>query len=76
MLKQRNNHGAAPCSNTDDRAVDEAFLQLGRVLAEIANSLQEKAEVAGNIAGNKHRGAKRLSTLEGEGGGNNLHPQK
>lgn len=47
MPKRGNNHGATPCSNTDDRAVQQAFLQLGHVLAEIANSLQEKeAEVA------------------------------
>ena len=45
MLRQRNNHGTAPCPSEDDRAVEQAFLRLGNVLAEIARDIvQRKAQ--------------------------------
>lgn len=51
MPKQGNNHGAAPCSNTDDRAVEQVFLRLGNVLAEIAKDIERKeANISQNIA--------------------------
>ena len=43
--EQANNQGENWSSNEGDRAVEQAFLQLGRVLAEIAdNSDQQRDE--------------------------------
>ena len=51
MPKQGNNHGATPCSNRDDRAVEQVFLRLGNVLAEIAKDIERKeANISQNIA--------------------------
>ena len=42
MPTRRNNHGAAPCPNKDNRA-EQAFFRLGNVLAEIAEDIEKKA---------------------------------
>lgn len=42
MLKQGNNHGAASCPNESNHTVEQAFLRLGNVLAEIANDVARR----------------------------------
>ena len=64
MLKQRNNHGAAP--SEDARATARAFLRLGNVLAEIANDLERKEA---NINQNTARNKDDISTNRNETGG-------
>lgn len=42
VLKRGNNHGANPCPNENDRAVEQALFRLGNVLAEIAEDIERK----------------------------------
>ena len=56
MPKQGNNHGATSCPDEDDRAVEQAFLRLGNVLAEIANGVvKRKADISEGPAKNHTR---------------------
>jgi len=65
MPKQGNNHRANPWSNEDDRAVEQAFLRLGDVLAEIASdSEQAKAKITEDTSANKSNIAQSPQSLD------------
>lgn len=50
-MKEKNNHGLTPCPNEDDRAVEQVFLRLGNVLAEVARDIvQRKANSSQDLA--------------------------
>jgi len=52
-MKGKNNHGAAPCPDEDNRAVEVAIMALGNVLAEIArNSVRRKAKSSQDLSKN------------------------
>lgn len=63
--KRRNNHGANPWPNEDDRAMEAAFLRLGDVLAEIASaSEQAKAKITEDTSANKSNIAQKPQGLD------------
>ncbi len=67
MLKQGNNHGTNSYPSEDTRAVEQAFLRLGNVLAEIANDIERrKANISQDTEKNKDKPA---STRQDAGDG-------
>ncbi|MBA7569640.1 hypothetical protein ES708_11381 [subsurface metagenome] len=50
-MKGKNNHGAAPCPDEDNRAVEAAFMCYGNVLAEIARDfVRRKAKSSQDLS--------------------------
>lgn len=59
MPTKPNNHGAKSLKECDCQ-IEQAFLQLGNLLSEIADNKEEKeAEIGGTASGNKGHRSKR-----------------
>lgn len=65
MPKRGNNQGAASCPSESNHAVEQAFLRLGDVLAEIASaSEQAKAKITEDTSANKSNIAQSPQSLD------------